>query len=132
LPSHPAVVQALPSLSVHGVLSGFGGCSHVPVCGLHGGSAVHSFVSGGHVFTRWFWSQTPCPSQPAVVHLLLSVSVHGVLSGFAVLTHEPVSWSHAESTQSLLGQDGQSGMELDCWPDDERLLSQLASSADAR
>src|SRR2546428_433794 len=68
----------------------------------------------------------------AVGHLLLSVSVQGVLSGFAVLTHEPVSWLHAESTQSLLGQDGQSGMELDCWPDDERLLSQRASSADAR
>src|SRR5438093_257148 len=67
-----------------------------------------------------------------VLLLLVVVSVHGVLSGFAVLTHEPVSWLHAESTQSLLGQDGQSGMELDCWPDDERLLSQLASSADAR
>ena len=125
-------MQALPSVSVHGVLSGFGGCSHVPVCGLHGGSSVHSFVSGGHVFTRWLWSQTPRPSHPAVVQALPSLSVHGVLSGFAVLTQEPVSWLHTESTQSLLGQDGQSGIELDCWPDDERLLSQLASSADAR
>src|SRR5436190_734421 len=28
----------------------------------------------------WFWSQTPWPSQPAVVHALLSVSGHGTLS----------------------------------------------------
>src|SRR5437667_332621 len=95
-------------------------------------AAVSPVVSGGRGLPRWLGSQAPCPSQPAVVHRLRSVSGPGVLSGFPVLTHEPVSWLHAESTQSLLGQDGQSGMELVCWPDDERLLSQLASSADAR
>ena len=50
-PSQPAVVQLLPSVSVHGVLSGLGGWSHIPVCGLHGGSSVHSFVSGVQVLT---------------------------------------------------------------------------------
>src|SRR5438094_2133320 len=50
-PSQPAVVQLLPSVSVHGVLSGLGGWSHIPVWGLHGGSSVHSFVSGVQVST---------------------------------------------------------------------------------
>src|SRR6059058_2393605 len=50
-PSQPAIVQLLPSVSVHGVLLGLGGWSHIPVCGLHGGSSVHSFVSGVQVLT---------------------------------------------------------------------------------
>src|SRR5438876_6090131 len=50
-PSQPAVVQLLPSVSVHGVLLGLGGWSHIPVWGLHGGSSVHSFVSGVQVST---------------------------------------------------------------------------------
>jgi len=104
----------------------------MPVCGLHGGSSVHSFVSGAQVFTWWLWLQTPWPSQPAVVQALPSVSAHGVLSGFDVLVHAPVSWLHVESTHSAIGHVGQSGIEAACWPEDVRPLSQLASSAVAR
>ena len=81
-PSHPAVVHSTPSVSVQGVLSGLGGCSHRPVCVLHGGSSVHSLVSGGHTVTTCVCVQVPCPSQPAVVHALPSVSPHGVLGAF--------------------------------------------------
>src|SRR2546422_1079034 len=91
-PLHPAVVQLLLSVSVHGVLLGVGGWSQLPVCGLHGGSCVHSLLSGGHTVTMWFWSQPSMspsfgeelsvPLQPAFVHALPSVSLQGVLSGW--------------------------------------------------
>ena len=45
--SQPAWVQAFESLSVHGVLSGFGGCWQRPVAGLQPRSSVHSLLSGG-------------------------------------------------------------------------------------
>jgi hypothetical protein len=41
------------------------------------------------------------PSQPAVVQALLSVSVHGVLSGLFVDTHMPVLRSHMEVVHSV-------------------------------
>src|SRR5204862_145 len=43
--------------------------------------------------SMWFWSQTPWPSQPAVVHVMLSVSGQGVLSlaNMCVCTHTPSS-----------------------------------------
>jgi len=41
----------------------------------------------------WFWSHTPWPLQPAVVHALPSVSAHGVLfeANMCVCTHTPSS-----------------------------------------
>src|SRR5206468_1785806 len=71
--SQPAVVHVLPSVSVHGVLA----------CGVHCPLVVsqpllHS-SAGGQTLLLWFWSHTPCPLQPAVVHALLSLSAHGVL-----------------------------------------------------
>ena len=41
----------------------------------------------------WFWSHTPCPLQPAVVHALPSLSAHGVLfdANRCVCTHTPSS-----------------------------------------
>src|SRR6266568_6705497 len=85
LTSQPAVVHVLPSLSVHGVLA----------CGVHCPLVVsqpllHS-SAGGQTLELWFWSHTPCPSQPAVVHALLSLSAHGVLfsANRCVCTHTP-------------------------------------------
>src|SRR5207247_11311531 len=45
------------------------------------------------ILLLWFWSRTPCPSQPAVVHALLSLSAHGVLfdANRCVCTHTPSS-----------------------------------------
>src|SRR5206468_4080785 len=87
LTSHPAVVHVLPSVSVHGVLA----------CGVHSPLVVsqpplHS-SAGGQTLLLWFWSHTPCPSQPAVVHALLSLSAHGVLfsANMCVCTHTPSS-----------------------------------------
>src|SRR6266436_1638972 len=71
--SHPAVVHVLPSVSVHGVLV-FG--VHFPLVVSH--TPLHS-SAGGQTLALWFWSHTPCPLQPAVVHRLPSVSAHGVL-----------------------------------------------------
>src|SRR5437764_4279034 len=85
--SQPAVVHVLPSVSVHGVLA----------CGVHSPLVVsqqplHS-SAGGQTLLLWFWSHTPCPSQPAVVHALLSLSAHGVLfdANRCVCTHTPRS-----------------------------------------
>src|SRR5712691_3519879 len=85
LTSQPAVVHVLPSLSVHGVLA----------CGVHCPLVVsqpllHS-SAGGQTLELWFWSHTPCPLQPAVVHALPSVSAHGVLfsANRCVCTHTP-------------------------------------------
>jgi len=39
----------------------------------------------------WFWSHVPWPLQPAVVHALPSVSVHGVLTSCGM--HVPLVWS---------------------------------------
>jgi len=75
LTSHPAVVHVLPSVSVHGVLV-FG--VHLPV--VESQTPLHS-SAGGHVLVMWFWSHTPCPLQPAVVHKLPSLSGQGVLFG---------------------------------------------------
>src|SRR5438128_3925690 len=87
LSSQPAVVHVLPSVSVHGVL----------VCGVHCPVVVsqpllHS-SAGGQTLALWFWSHTPCPLQPAVVHALPSVSAHGVLfsANRCVCTHTPRS-----------------------------------------
>src|SRR5206468_23904 len=87
LTSHPAVVHVLPSVSVHGVL----------VCGVHFPLVVsqpllHS-SAGGQTLLPWFWSHTPWPLQPAVVHALLSLSAHGVLfaANMCVCTHTPSS-----------------------------------------
>src|SRR5207244_11894574 len=96
-------------------------------------SVVLGLSSGGLVFTTWFWSQLPLPSQPAVVQASLSVSVQGVLSCFGGFVHVPSCWLHTLSVHSLLSsQVGQSGIELDCCPVDVRLLSHLASFWDAR
>src|SRR5437764_8040077 len=83
LTSQPAVVHVLPSVSAHGVL----------VCGVHFPLVVsqpllHSSAPG-QTLLPWFWSHTPCPLQPAVVHALLSLSAHGVLfaANRCVCTH---------------------------------------------
>ena len=141
MPSQPAVVQALLSVSGQGVLSGTFGKSQFPVCGLQVGGPVQGLVSSVQVFTMWFWSQpsvtlppvASVPLQPAVVQALLSVSVHGVLSATGVWLHIPVLWSHMSWEHSMLSlQSGQSGIELDCCPVDVRLLSHRASFWDAR
>src|SRR2546428_196505 len=83
----PAGVLVLPSVSAHGVL----------VCGVHFALVVsqpllHSSARG-QTLLLWFWSHTPCPLQPAVVHALLSLSAHGVLfdANRCVCTHNPSS-----------------------------------------
>src|SRR5438876_9153980 len=83
--SQPAVVHVLPSESVHGVLV-FG--VHFPV--VVSQTPLHS-SAGGHVLLMWFWSHTPCPLHPAVVHALPSLSGHGVLfsANRCVCTHTP-------------------------------------------
>src|SRR5882724_7613270 len=85
--SQPAVVHVLPSVSVHGVLA----------CGVHSPLVVsqpllHSSAPG-QTLLLWFWSHTPCPLQPAVVHALPSLSAHGVLfeANMCVCTHTPSS-----------------------------------------
>src|SRR5437773_7952166 len=85
--SQPAVVHVLPSVSVHGVLA----------CGVHSPLVVsqpllHS-SAGGQTLLLWFWSHTPCPLHPAVVHALPSLSAHGVLfyANMCVCTHTPSS-----------------------------------------
>jgi len=49
----------------------------------------------------WFWSHTPCPLQPAVVHALPSVSAQGVLfsANMCVCTHTPSSGLPGLSSQ---------------------------------
>src|SRR6266567_9624221 len=83
--SQPAVVHVLPSVSVHGVLV-FG--VHCPLVVSH--TPLHS-SAGGQTLALWFWSHTPWPLQPAVVHALPSVSAHGVLFSVnrCVCTHTP-------------------------------------------
>src|SRR5437762_6813384 len=85
LTSQPAIVQTLPSVSVHGVLT-FG----VQLLLVASQPPLHS-SAGGHVLLAWFWSHTPAPLQPAVVQALLSLSGHGVLSvaNVCVCTHTP-------------------------------------------
>src|SRR5438876_9431455 len=73
LTSQPAVVHVLPSVSVHGVL----------VCGVHSPLVVsqpllHSSAPG-QTLLLWFWSHTPCPLHPAVVHASPSLPPHAVL-----------------------------------------------------
>src|SRR5438876_1087528 len=83
--SQPAVVHVLPSESVHGVLV-FG--VHFPV--VVSQTPLHS-SAGGHVLLMWFWSHTPCPLHPAVVHALPSLSGHAGLFGANTLfcSHPP-------------------------------------------
>src|SRR5207245_2787340 len=85
--SQPAVVHVLPSLSVHGVLV-FG--VHFPLVVSH--TPLHSSAAG-QTLLLWFWSHTPWPLQPAVVHALPSLSAHGVLfeANMCVCTHTPSS-----------------------------------------
>src|SRR2546429_1853773 len=109
LTSQPAVVHVLPSESVHGVLA----------CGVHCPLVVsqpwlHS-SAGGQTLLPWFWSHTPCPSQPAVVHALPSLSAHGVLfsANRCVCTHTPSSGfvpltSQPSSEERRVGKEGRS------------------------
>src|SRR5439155_1727789 len=100
--SHPAVVHRLPSLSVHGVLSSF--AVQRPVAGTQ--PRLHSFTVQS-VFCLWVCRHPPSSavffSQPAVVHRLPSLSVHGVLSSFAV--QRPVAGTqprlHSSTVQSV-------------------------------
>src|SRR5438552_17460280 len=73
----------LLSLSLHGVLSSF--AVQRPVAGTQ--PRLHSFTVQS-VFCVCVCRHTPTPaaffSQPAVVHRLPSLSVHGVLSSFAI------------------------------------------------
>src|SRR5437870_3292067 len=70
----PPPVTRQPSSCTHS-----GGCgvlfSHCPVLGLHSWQTGLAQIGG----PTWVCTHTP-PSQPAVVHKSLSVSVHGVLS----------------------------------------------------
>src|SRR5439155_17944659 len=83
----PPPVTRQPSSCTHS-----GGCgvlfSHCPVLGLHSWQTGLAQVGG----PTWVCTHTP-PSQPAVVHALLSVSVHGVLSVTLMcwVTHTPAS-----------------------------------------
>src|SRR5882724_1653186 len=95
LSSQPAVVHVLPSLSVHGVLV-FG--VHFPLVVSH--TPLHSSAAG-QTLLLWFWSHTPCPLHPAVVHALPSLSVHGVL--FSAV-HSPLVVSHTPLHSSAAGQ----------------------------
>src|SRR5262245_8058196 len=100
-PSQPAVVHWFWSVSGHGVLSGVGGYTHPPVCGLQNWGSVQGLLSGGQTVVMWFWSQPSriapageelsVPLQPANVQRLPSVSPHGVLSGSGSWMHSPVS-----------------------------------------
>src|SRR5882672_3306556 len=110
-PLQPAVVQALPSLSGHGVLSvaNVCVCTHTPLVGSVG-----------------------LASQPAIVHTLLSISVHGWLV-FGVPTQVPafglvVSSGHTRSVHSSPAQGtGHWGMAAAPWFPACRLLLQVAS-----
>src|SRR5205823_2802242 len=64
--------------------------SQLPVCGLQVGGPVQGLASSVQVFTMWFWSHPPLPSQPAAVQALQSVSVQGVLSGTVGGAQSPV------------------------------------------
>src|SRR2546425_1092729 len=94
--SQPAVVHVLPSLSVHGVLV-FG--VHFPL--VVSQTPLHSSAAG-QTLALWFWSHTPEPLHPAVVHGLPSVSAHGEL--FAAISgsgsHTPAP-SHPDVVHAL-------------------------------
>src|SRR5437762_9964443 len=98
--SQPAVVHVLPSVSVHGVLA----------CGVHCPLVVsHPWLhssAGGQTLLPWFWSHTPCPLHPAVVHALPSLSAHGVLfsANRCVCTHTPTPALHAVSSHPAVVQ----------------------------
>src|SRR5205823_6505534 len=87
LTSQPASVHTLPSVSPHGVLT-FG--VHCPLVASQ--PPLHSSTPG-HVLLTWFWSHTPAPLQPAVVHALPSLSGHGMLSysDMCICPHTPRS-----------------------------------------
>src|SRR5881397_3669517 len=102
-PLQPAVVQALLSLSGHGVLSvaNVWACTHTPRSALVG-----------------------LISQPAIVHTVPSVSVHGVLACCGV--HVPVVWSQPRLHSSVV-QLGQIGRSAVCEVPDCRVALQVAS-----
>src|SRR5437588_686683 len=110
-PLQPAVVQALLSLSGHGVLSvaNVCVCTHTPLVGSPG-----------------------LASQPAIVHTLPSESVHGWLV-FGVPTQVPafglvVSSGHTRSVHSSPAQGtGHWGMAADPWFPACRPLLHVAS-----
>src|SRR6266850_210504 len=110
-PLQPAVVQALLSLSGHSVLS----LAHVCVC-THTPSSEFVGLS----------------SQPAIVHTLPSVSVHGWLTN-GVPTQVPafglvVSSGHTRSVHSSPAQGtGHCGMAADPWFPACRPLLHVAS-----
>src|SRR5947208_3327961 len=80
----PPPVTRQPSSCTHS-----GGCgvmfSHCPVLGLHTWQTGLAQVGGG----TWVCMHTP-PSQPAVVHALLSAAAHGVLSVTLVVVQRPI------------------------------------------
>src|SRR5438552_11006179 len=96
--SQPAIVHTLPSVSAHGVLV-FG--VHLPV--VVSQPPLHSSAPG-HVLVMWFWSQTPAPLQPAVVQALPSLSGQGVLSvaNVCVCTHTPLVGSVGLASQPAI------------------------------
>src|SRR5438094_4669830 len=98
--SQPAIVHTLPSVSVHGVLT-FG--VHLPL--VVSQPPLHSSAPG-HVLLAWFWSHTPAPLQPAVVHALPSVSGQGTLScsNMWFCTHTPSSGLVGLSSQPAIVQ----------------------------
>jgi hypothetical protein len=73
--SQPATLHSTGLAAVHGVLGATG--RHFPLAGSHV-PVLH--WSGVQVFCTCVWTHVPA-SQPAVVHALPSVSVHGPLSG---------------------------------------------------
>src|SRR5713226_7516200 len=91
LASQPAVVQLFPSVSAQGVLTS-GVVVQAPVEVLQ---TLLVQASPVQVWVWWVWTQMPwvgsagLASQPAVVQLLPSVSVHAVLTS-GVKSQTPV------------------------------------------
>src|SRR5207249_4008981 len=95
LSSQPAIVQMLPSVSVHGVLV-FG--VHLPVVASQ--PPLHSSATG-RVLSACVWSHGPAPLPPAAVQASRSLSWHGVRSvaTVCVCTHTPLVGSVGLASQ---------------------------------
>src|SRR5262249_19611276 len=104
--SQPALVHALLSESVHGVLSGTGGWLQAPGAGALARSWVHALLSGVQTVVMGVWTHCPA-AQPALVHALPSECAHGVLSGTGGWLQAPVAGSHARSLVHSLLSGGQ-------------------------
>src|SRR5206468_2809561 len=102
------------SVSGQGVLAGTFGKSQVPVCGLQVGGPVQGLASSVQVFTMWFWSHPPLPSQPAVVQASLSVSGQGVLAGTFGKSQLPVCGLQVGGPVQGLASAGQ-GFTMRFW-----------------